>query len=261
MGKPTLGVCVGQDCSHDARWFDSKYIQVVPNGLPDPCPDFDRTLLPIRIARAQARVQCLATGAGADPSNAEAGPTDFRVMYLAHCTREKGVFEVIEGVRLMNASLVAQGSRLRGRLTVAGGFLRAEEKDELEAAIAKANATEPCVTYVGFVTGEEKQKLLADSDCLCQPTYYAAEGQPVSLLEAMAFGLQIVTTRWRGIPAMLPMEYGGFCEPRDAADVAKRLLESCTREPTILRSHFLKTHAAPHFIERLKEAFLHACTP
>ena len=45
--------------------------------------------------------------------------------------------------------------------------------------------------------GATKAALLRESDFLCFPTYYEAEGQPVNVIEALAFGLPPIVTRWR----------------------------------------------------------------
>ena len=42
------------------------------------------------------------------------------MLFLAHCTREKGVFDAIEGVVLANEKLAAENSPLRFRLTLIG---------------------------------------------------------------------------------------------------------------------------------------------
>ena len=72
----------------------------------------------------------------------------------------------------------------------------------------------PCVTYAGFVFGPAKQRILTESDCFCFPTYYYAESFGLVLVEAMAFGLPVITTRWRSIPELLPQDYPGFVDIR-----------------------------------------------
>jgi len=240
----------------DALWFRSGSVEIVANGIPDPCPDFDKAIRPRREARASARRRLMAgeTLTASESENAGAEPEVFRVLYLAHCTREKGVFDTIEGVRIANERLRGQGSKMRVHATLAGSFLFPEEESELKAAIEKANAAGHCITHAGFVSGETKQRLLIESDCLCFPTYYNAEGQPVSLLEAMAYGLQIITTRWRAIPEMLPAAHPGFCTPRDPADVATKLIAICAQAALPLRDHFLTNYTARQYVAMLDTA-------
>jgi glycosyltransferase involved in cell wall biosynthesis len=71
------------------------------------------------------------------------------------------------------------------------------------------------------------------------PSYFANEGQPLNLIEAMAFGLPLVSTRWRGIPEMLPDGYAGLVEPRDPAAAARALIEVVQNEDGLrLRDRF-----------------------
>ena len=57
------------------------------------------------------------------------------------------------------------------------------------------------VRYRGWVSGEEKKKLLKKSDVYVLPSY--AEGVPISILEAMAYGMAIVATPVGGIPEIV----------------------------------------------------------
>src|SRR5207245_2656495 len=114
---------------------------------------------------------------------------------------------------------------IRVHLTIAGAFLREEEEAEFRARIAADDLTKPAlaVTYAGFVSGAEKTKLLRESDCLCFPTYYHAESFGLVVVEAMAFGMAIVVTRWRAIPEILPLEHSGFVPPRNPQETAATL--------------------------------------
>ena len=77
------------------------------------------------------------------------------------------------------------------------------------------------VTFSGFVTGADKLRLLRESDCLCFPTYYDLESFGLVVLEAMAAGLQVITTRWRALPEILPSDHCGFVPLRDAEAIAQ----------------------------------------
>ena len=62
------------------------------------------------------------------------------------------------------------------------------------------------------------------------PTCYLGENQPVNLIEAMAFGLPIVTTRWRSLPEMLPPDYPGLVNDQNPDEIAATLLKMLAYE-------------------------------
>lgn len=67
------------------------------------------------------------------------------------------------------------------------------------AKMAKSLSIENQVKLLGWVGGEEKEKLLARASIYVLPSY--AENLPMSVLEAMAAGLPIVSTPVGGIPS------------------------------------------------------------
>jgi glycosyltransferase involved in cell wall biosynthesis len=205
-----------------------------------------------RNARLAARRQLAAgeTIPEADRATAGGDPEVFRVLYLAHCTREKGVFDTIEGIIAANETLRARNSKLRLHLTVAGGFLDAGEEQDFRAAIARQSEA---ITYAGFVRDDTKATLLASSDAFCFPTYYAAEGQPVSLIEAIAYGLPVVTTRWRAIPEILPPDYAGFVAPHSVEQIGAKLIAAMDEDGTGLRELFLGRYTLAKYVDGLKQ--------
>jgi len=248
----TLGVALAIPSMRDALWFCSQRAEIVANGIPDPCPGFATAVRPRSQARLEARRRLRAgeTLSEADRNAAGGDPEIFRVLYLAHCTREKGLFDTIDAVIAANRTLAEQKSRLRLHLTVAGGFLDPNEERQFRTAIAEQAEA---ITYAGFVRDETKAKLLASSDAFCFPTYYAAEGQPVSLIEAIAHGLPIVTTRWRAIPEILPPDYAGFVAPRSPDQVAAALLAAMDEDGTGLRDLFLARYTLSKYVEGLRK--------
>jgi glycosyltransferase involved in cell wall biosynthesis len=253
LGRPALGLALAIPSMRDALWFCSRRVEVVANGIPDPCANFDGVVLPYRQKRLAARRALLA---GQTPSADERDACVFRVLYLAHCTREKGVFDTLEGVLLAQAKLIAAGSPLRFHLTIAGAFLDAEEETALRARFAQPDCAGPdsCISYVGFVSGEQKATLLRTSDAFCFPTYYPAEGQPVNLIEAMACGQTIITTRWRGIPEILPPDYPGFVLPQSPETVAEALIRALTQDAAAqLRHEFVTRFTEARYLQSLRE--------
>ena len=261
MDGPALSLALAISSMRDALWFKSWRVEIVPNGIPDPCPDFVENMLPRRRARAEARRKLLASESPAEADEIRAGgdPAIFKVLYLAHCTREKGLFDTLDAVAIANKSLHDSSSKLRVHLTVAGAFLDDEEEREFRRRIAEPDLGADAVTCAGFVSGEKKWELFRASDCLCFPTYYAAEGQPVTLLEAMAHGLAIVTTSWRAIPEVLPPEFPGFVPPRAPEQIAAVFqLLFALMGAAVLRERFVTNFTEARHLKMLREAFQRA---
>lgn len=240
----------------DAKKLLSRQIRVVSNGIPDPCPNFAETILPRRRDRFLARKQLAAGATPVDYSSAHTGddPHIVRVLYLAHCTREKGLFAAMEGIAAANRNLAARKSPLRMKLFVAGNFVTASEQSDFERMIQTpehANSVE----YLGFISDAKKVQALQDADLFCFPTQYLGENQPVNLIEAMAFGLPIVTTQWRSLPEMFPPNYPGLVRGQSAQEIADALFNLTTQKTgEQLRENFLKHFTLERHLASLAEA-------
>src|SRR3954471_15539969 len=103
MKHADLRIALSRYNRADAEKLFSRQIRVVNNGIPDPCPNFSTDVLPRRIARFEAR-QRLFSGAKPVEDAARTGndPQVIKVLYLAHCTSEKGLFDTLNGVVLAN---------------------------------------------------------------------------------------------------------------------------------------------------------------
>jgi len=217
----------------DAEKLLSHKVRIVNNGIPDPCPDFNDTVLPGRLEAFAAREKIFS---GQTPSV----PIIINVLYLAHCTREKGIFAAIEGVLRANNELAARHLPIQLKLLTAGNFVTDEEKAEFHR-LCEDPITAVTVSHLGFVTGEQKIRLLREAGLFIFPTCYLGENQPVNLIEAMAFGLPIVTTRWRSLPEMLPPDYPGLVNRQDPDEIAAAIVKILAeRDGQHVREHFCK---------------------
>lgn len=255
--KPvTLSIVISKYNLIDAEKLLSRQIQIVSNGIPDPCPDFEDTVLLRRHERFLARKRIFAGGAPGASETPQTGadPQTVRVLYLAHCTREKGLFATLEGVAAANQDLAAGGFPLRMKLFVAGIFVSADERAEFDRWMRRPEYA-GAVSYLGFISDEKKRQTLREADLFCFPTRYLGENQPVNLIEAMAFGLPIVTTQWRSLPEMLPPDYPGLVSgqsPREIADALFILMTQQTGEQ--LRKTFVKQFTIERHLAALAEA-------
>lgn len=143
-----------------------------------------------------------------------------KILYLGRLCEAKGIGE-----------LLAVLPKLRERypdvrLYLAGLW----ESRELQK---RAEALREYVTAPGWIEGEEKRRLLQECDIFVLPSYF--EGQPVSVLEAMAYACGIVTTRTGSIPDMIKEnETGIFAVPEDIASLEESL-EKLLGDPELCR--------------------------
>jgi len=257
MKDADLSIVLSRYNRADAEKLLPAQIRIVSNGIPDPCPGFDSQILPRRRARVLARNKLIAGHALTADEVADAGgdPHVFKVLYLAHCTREKGLFDSIQAVISANEILAAGKSPMSLQLLVAGNFVNDDEKDEF-FRIYETPDGKKYLNYLGFVSGVQKQDALRHADFFCFPTFYQNENQPVNLIEAMAFGLPILTTRWRSIPELFPPGYRCLVDVRSPDQIAEALLASLTGETAeFFREIFLRQFNLDQHLTSLAEAF------
>ena len=118
------------------------------------------------------------------------------------------------------------------------------DRDALEA-LARELRVGDRTTFLGH--RRDMAELMAVSDLVVLPSWY--EGLPLSLLEAMAAGVPIVTTRIGGIDELVrDGEHGLLVEPRAPAALAaaiKRVLDSPALAASLARA--ARTHVREHF--------------
>ncbi len=269
LGRPALNLVLSRFNQPDADRFRPQRTAVVPNGVPDPCPEFDLTLAEHRRRRLAERQTlpmnqgcshpsptlrapspllgggerdgvrgAFPADCGATPGGETATPVEVKVLFLALCSRDKGVLDAVEAIRLASELGTRLPRPLKFRLLVAGTFPTSDVEADFKSRLTDP-ALAACVSHTGFLGPEAKAAALRDSDVFLFPSYFANEGQPLNLIEAMAFGLPLVSTRWRGIPEMLPEGYAGLVEPRDPAAAARALIEVVQNEDGLrLRDRF-----------------------
>jgi glycosyltransferase involved in cell wall biosynthesis len=239
----------------DAQKLYPQRVRIVNNGIPDPCADFAESVLPLRRARFAARARLFAGEQIADEELERLGnPQIVRVLYLAHCIKEKGLFDAVQGTVTANRLLAERKVNVRMKLFAAGAFVTPEEKQEFDAQMSDPEVAD-AVEAGGFVSGSEKLKVFREADLFCFPTYYLGENQPVNIIEALAHGLPIVTTQWRSLPEMLPADYPGLVPIRSPREIGKALLNLMAQESgESLRTIFLQRFTLERHLAALAEA-------
>ena len=135
------------------------------------------------------------------------------LLYLSRFQREKGAFETIEAVDLLRFKFPEI------KLIMAGD---GPERASLERLV-KDRSLSKQVSFTGYVRDFEKMRVLKSAEIFVFPTYYG-EGCPVSLIEAMAAGLAIITTSVGAIPDIInDGENGILLEDINPATIANAI--------------------------------------
>lgn len=143
------------------------------------------------------------------PSDIEKEYGKQKILFLGRLCKEKGLRELFSVLPQLHGQFPQMHVLL-------GGIWEDEELLE-EAAKMKEY-----VTDLGWLQGEAKKDYLRTSDLFVFPTYF--EGQPVSVLEAMAYQCGIVATRVGGIPQMIEQgQTGLLIEPKDPEELKSAL--------------------------------------
>ncbi|MBU3570698.1 glycosyltransferase family 4 protein [Priestia aryabhattai] len=100
--------------------------------------------------------------------------------------------------------------------------------DKIKALI-KERKLEENVVFPGWVRGEDKDKLLRESDIFFLPSYN--EGMPMSILDAMGYGLPVVSSNVGGIPKIVyNNKNGSIHEPGDINGFASSIINLLTNK-------------------------------
>jgi len=148
-----------------------------------------------------------------------------RILYLSNMIESKGYLDLLDACRLLRNE-----NRIPFHCTFCGEFIRtivdrsSVPEADLELGFRKLISSmdlDSFVSYLGSVRGETKWKVLSEADLFVLPSYYPWEGQPISVIEALAFGLPVIATRYRGIPELVVEGYNGILvEQRSPPQIA-----------------------------------------
>ena len=122
---------------------------------------------------------------------------ELKLLFLGAICDNKGIFDLLDVIAMNKAEFIG-----RIKLYIGGNG----EVERLQSVISQKQLAE-IVEYVGWVTGEDKNRLLKDCDIVMLPSYI--EGLPITLLEAMAYAKPSITTNVGGIPEVIESSKNG----------------------------------------------------
>jgi glycosyltransferase involved in cell wall biosynthesis len=130
------------------------------------------------------------------------------ILYLGRLVPEKGVTYLVEAFSKVNTDM---------KLVIAGGT---SHSDDYVNKVKELAAKDNRVVLTGFVQGKLLSELYTNAYLYCLPS--DVEGMPISLLEAMSFGLRCLAS---DIPENMEAcrEYGQYFIKSDIKDLTKKL--------------------------------------
>ncbi|WP_281884342.1 glycosyltransferase family 4 protein [Paenibacillus sp. YYML68] len=139
------------------------------------------------------------------------------LLFLGEIGPRKGIYDLVQAL-----ASVPQPYRNQLQLHVCGN----NEIEKLKSRVQELGL-EDCCTVRGWIDGEKKKYFLRVADIYILPSY--AEGLPISILEAMAYSLPIISTNVGGIPEIVrPEQNGILVEPGAISDITSAILQLIT---------------------------------
>lgn len=167
-------ILLGESLYHDVcKYVKREDVLICPNGIPDNNPDPER------------------------PHDNKVP----RILWLSHIMLTKGVIEFLDALRILKDRGVVFAADLIGGIT--GEITQAEFEDEIEL-----RGLSDIVEYQGNKFGKKKDVFLRRSDIFVLPSY--TEAFPLTILEAMQFGLPVVASNVGGISSQVEDGVNGF---------------------------------------------------
>lgn len=174
-----------------------------------------------------------------------------KIIYLSNLMEEKGILYLLDALKKLERLGIAYEAKIAGNID-----------DTLKTIIENKIRNLKNTTYIGVVKGNAKKELLNWSNIFVLPTFYKMEGQPISILEALATQNVIITTNHAGISDIITDNVNGFIVKTKSADrILEKFVfldnnkEEITNICVSNKEYFLKNYTIEKFSNSIKKVF------
>lgn len=161
-----------------------------------------------------------------------------QICYISNISRQKGTLDLIKAVQ----------NKKDIKLIIAGNFLT--EKEEFFELLNQCEN----ISYVGFADEKIKQEIFESSDIFCLPSKLE-EGSPISIIEAMSYGLPVIASD-KGCIADMIDEVGYLLPEGYSSNDIINGIEFISNNYDVLSSNsitkYQKNYSQEKFIENFK---------
>jgi len=144
------------------------------------------------------------------------------ISYLGNLLESKGVLDIIEAAKIVLDKYPNVRFKFAGSWTI-----KEKETKKCTFKFMRENHLENKIEFIGRILGNKKEKFLVDTDIFIFPTWYRYEGHPIVIIEAMAAGCPVVSTKNVGaIPeTVISGETGILVEKKNPKVLAEAIIK------------------------------------
>lgn len=143
-------------------------------------------------------------------------------LFLGEIGFRKGVFDLVN-------TIINHRSELREKMCLHIGGNKNEQK--LKSMITNGDVSD-IIKFEGFICADKKIEQLNWSDVYILPSFN--EGLPISILEAMSYGMPIISTPVGGIPEVVDETNGVLVTPGNEEEIYMALMKYIENPDTIV---------------------------
>lgn len=147
-------------------------------------------------------------------------PKEKRILFLSNIMASKGIIDFLTAAK----QLIKDDNSIR--IDIAGDFIsdiyltkKQIKKKFLDLFEGLKKDFPERIFYHGPISGTKKVDLLKSSSIFILPTYYPTEAYPISILEAMATGNAIITTKHNYLEKIISEKQGGTIKIKDSSQI------------------------------------------
>ena len=172
-------------------------------------------------------------------------PKEKRILFLSNIMASKGIIEFLIAAK----QLLKDDNAIR--IDIAGGFISDNylnknqiKKKFLDLFEGLKDDFSERIFYHGTVSGTKKVNLLKSSSIFILPSYYPTEAFPISIIEAMATGNAIITTKHNYLEKIISERQGTTIEIKNYDEIissVKKLFENQQKLKLIQNNNVILT--------------------
>lgn len=167
------------------------------------------------------------------------------LLFVGSIDRRKGIVDLLKAL---------SSTKISFTLNICGSFVDENIKKECEN-ICLSEENKERINFNGYISGDRKRELYFESDVLILPSY--GEGFPLVLMEAIASGCYVITTKVGAIPEVFDQKTGSLLTPGDVDALKISLDELLSKQKIacVMESNYYlsKQFSVDCFVENIIE--------